>query len=315
MADYMRGLITRGSRNVWTVRTLELPPRLFECRIKGKVLKSETNFYNPLAPGDIVQFEEDAGNSGCGMIFDVDARRTVFKRFNAKGRAAQLLACNVDMVVCVTSPAAPPFRPRFIDRVLAQAESSGILSLIVVNKSDLLPLPDATVRERLDDYIRIGYTVLYVSAKNGAGVDTLKLMLQNRFSVFVGQSGVGKSSLTNALFPNIKQKIGALNEKYDRGNHTTVLPELFEQDGIAIADIPGVRQLAPDGIDAVELAQCFKEFAPLALHCAFGLSCTHTSEAGCKITAGVEQGAIHPDRYESFMRIKNELLKREKYQC
>jgi ribosome biogenesis GTPase len=310
----MRGLIIRGSRNVWTVRTFDNPPRIFECRIKGKILKLGTHFYNPLAPGDIVQFDEDALNSGCGMILDVETRRTVFKRYNAKGRAAQLLACNVDRIICVTSPASPPFRPRFIDRVLAQAESSNITALIVVNKSDLATA-DNEVKERLDDYIRIGYTVLYVSAKSGAGIEQLKLMLQNCFSVFVGQSGVGKSSLTNAILPGIKQKIAPLNEKYNRGNHTTVLPELFEEDGMAIADIPGVRQLSPDGIDAGQLAQYFKEFAPLVLHCSFGLSCTHTSEAGCKILSGIEQGAIHPDRYESFIRIRKELLEREKYQC
>jgi ribosome biogenesis GTPase len=285
----MKGLITRGSRNVWTVKTLESPPRFFECRIKGKVLKSDINYYNPLAPGDIVEFAEDAGSAGCGMISGVEPRRTMFKRFNTKGRTAQLLACNVHLVVCVASPASPPFRPRFIDRVLAQAESSGTTAIIVVNKSDLFPPPDSAVKARLDDYIRIGYTVLYVSAKTGEGIVELKAMLKNRLSVFVGQSGVGKSSLTNALLPRIKQKTAPLNEKYDRGNHTTVLSELFEGDDFSIVDIPGVRQLLPAGITSSGLPQCFIEFARLALQCSFGLSCTHTSEEGCKIIEAVKQ--------------------------
>ncbi|MDR3302112.1 MAG: ribosome small subunit-dependent GTPase A [Spirochaetaceae bacterium] len=317
----MKGLVIKCPRNIFTVKKMDnsdYPQSniFYECRIKGKVLKTEKRCYNPLAPGDIVDFEESA--RGKGMILALEPRRNLFKRFNRKGRMTQILAANIDQVICVTSPAQPPFRPRFIDRVLVQAEASGVNAIIVLNKSDCI---DADYQEngiagRLADYQRIGYKLITVSAKSGEGIEELRSLVRKRLSVFTGQSGVGKSSLINILLPNAQRRTGALNEKYNRGNHITVLSELLEsgtEEAIYIIDTPGVRQLVPDGFAAEDTALYMKEFAYPALQCAFGLSCTHTNEAGCSIRDSVESGTIHPDRYESYRRIRIELLDKESY--
>ena len=307
----MQGLVIRGSRNLFTVRPLgpEGPGAgLLNCRIKGKVLKGAEDRYNPLAPGDRVKVEEDPAHPGTALILGVEERRNGFTRFNQKGRSPQLLAANVDLVLCVTSPAAPPFRPRFLDRALLQAEIAGISPVILLNKEDL-SRDNPDVEERLEDYRRIGYRVLRVSALTGQGMDRLFSLIDGSLSALVGQSGVGKSSLINALAPALGLKTAALNEKYDRGNHATTMAELLELSPgrTSIIDTPGIRRFSPEGAGAEEIIHYMREFAPLAGLCTFGLSCSHRTEPGCKIMEAVAAGSIHEDRYESFLRIREEL--------
>jgi ribosome biogenesis GTPase len=292
-----------------------------ECRIKGKVLKGVELYYNPLAPGDRVLVEMEKGPASArasapALITGVLERRSIFARKNQKAlgtnrAAAQILAANADLVLAVTSPGSPPFRPRFLDRVLIQADAAGIAAAIVCNKCDLPAGLD--VEERLEDFRRIGYPVLSVSAKTGSGMAELLEFIGGRYSVLVGQSGVGKSSLVNALLPAAAARVGNLNEKYDRGNHTTTLAEIIEIPGAGpaetlIIDTPGIRRFLPWGLEAGELILHMREFAPLAGRCSYGLSCTHRSEPGCKILEAVTAGIIHEDRYDSFLRISEELL-------
>jgi ribosome biogenesis GTPase len=257
-------------------------------------------------------------------------RRTLFTRKNQKSlganrlAAAQILAANADLVLAVTTPLSPPFRPRFLDRLLIQADAAGIPALILCNKWDLWapekkgpPLarpPEEESRldteERLEDFKRIGYPVLRISAKTGEGMDELKRLIQGRASVLAGQSGVGKSSIIKALFPQASVRVGPLNEKYDRGNHTTTLGELIEipeSPGTLLIDTPGLRRFVPDGVGPGELALHMREFAPLAGQCSYGLSCSHRTEPGCKILEAVSAGLIHEERYDSFLRIAGEL--------
>ncbi|MDR0449644.1 MAG: GTPase RsgA, partial [Treponema sp.] len=145
----MRGLVIRGSRNIFTVRVETGDPRKgpaaedLECRIKGKVLRGVESYYNPLAPGDRVQVAPDPANPGTGLVTGLEERRNIFARMNQKGlgqnrsAASQILAANVDLVFCVTSPLSPPFRPRFLDRALVQADAAGVEALILCNKYDL----------------------------------------------------------------------------------------------------------------------------------------------------------------------------------
>jgi ribosome biogenesis GTPase len=319
----MRALVIRGSRNVFTVLpdldggpgaagTAGARPASLECRIKGKVLKGVEGFYNPLAPGDWVTVEQDAA-SASGLILAVEERRNRFTRFNEKGlglkrdTASQIIAANVDQLLCVCSPLSPPFRPRFLDRILVQAEAAGLPALIVCNKWDLFD-GDPDTDERLEDFRRIGYTVLRVSVRSGEGMEELREHTEGKLSVLSGQSGVGKSSLINALLPEAEQRVGLINEKYDRGSHTTTTAALLGGlRGARFIDTPGIRLLLPDGVEPENLQLYMREFAPLAGRCSYGLSCTHTTEPGCKVLEAMYAGVIHEDRYHSFLRIRDEL--------
>jgi ribosome biogenesis GTPase len=240
-----------------------------------------------------------------------------------RSAASQILAANVDLVFCVTSPLSPPFRPRFIDRVLIQADAAGIEALILCNKYDLaggvLGKADPDVEERLEDFQRIGYRVLRISAKTGEGMGELRDLLGGRVSLFLGQSGVGKSSILNALLPAPLARVGTLNEKYDRGNHTTTMSRMVAlppadggaAGGAYLIDSPGIRRFVPDGVEPEDLILHMREFAPLAGTCTFGLSCTHRTEPGCKVLEAVHAGVIHEDRYDSFVRIRKELMEKK----
>jgi ribosome biogenesis GTPase len=308
----MKGFVIRGSRNIFTVRVEGegSPPVELECRIKGKILKAAEGLYNPLAPGDVVLIEADPNHPGTGLILSAEQRRNVFSRFNQKGGTPQLLAANVGAVLCLTTAVSPPFRPRFLDRVLVQADAAGIPALIIRNKIDL-GTDDPDVDERLEDFRRIGCEVLPVSAKTGEGLDELRERIAGKTSALLGQSGVGKSSLINALLPHLNIKTGSINEKYDRGNHTTTMSLMITiSPGAWIIDTPGIRRFVPDGIAADDLIYHMREFAPLAGKCTYGLSCSHRSEPGCKIMEAVAAGVIHEDRYKSFLRIGDELAGR-----
>ena len=306
--EILKGLVIRGSRNILTARveTEDEGTKELECRIKGKVLKSSENFYNPLAPGDWVVVERQK-KAETALILSVEERRNIFCRFNQKESASQLLAANVDLVLCICTRASPPFRPRFIDRVLLQADAAGIEALVICNKTDI-EYDDIDIDERLEDFKNIGYKVLNISAKTGEGIDDLRREIEGKTSVLTGQSGVGKSSLLNALHLGLNIKEGRLNEKYDRGIHTTTMSFMVELDGkTRLIDTPGVRLFIPDGIKAEEVILHMREFAPLAGKCSFGLSCSHKTESGCKIMEAVHAGVIHEDRYESFLRIRENI--------
>lgn len=308
----MQGLVLSGANNFFAVRTPE--GNVVRCSIKGKKLKEIRGYYNPLAPGDTVDIEYDTLHPDQGQITALIPRRNGFARWNQKTRSPQLLAANIDLLLCVTTPANPPFRPRFTDRTLVQAAAESIPALIIVNKIDLgISEP---VRERIGDWQRIGIQVCEVSAKTGEGLESLARLLSGKTCAVTGQSGVGKSSLLNSLDPSLALKTADISFKYDRGIHTTTqgvfLPMTFTaHDGTQLSfniiDTPGIRHFALWGIKPEEIIFYFPEMEKAAIQCAFGLSCSHIHEHGCRILEELSAGHIHPDRYESWRSMHDEL--------
>ncbi len=301
----MKALVLSGTNNLFTLDCEDGSLRL--CGIKGKRIKDLSGTYNSLAAGDFVELEPDPDRADRGMILSMLPRRNVYGRFNEKGRSAQAIAANIDLVVCVSSPKLPPFRPRFVDRVAVLAEAAHVPLLIVLNKTDLGV--EEEVVERLDEYRKLGYDTILVSAAAGEGIEELRGRVEGLISVFTGQSGVGKSSLLNRLDPSIERMTGEVSEKFERGKHTTTMARLYPlgAGGTKIIDTPGVRRLALRGIEPDSLVAYFPELAKLAPLCGFGLSCTHEDEEGCRIVQAVESDEIHYDRYESYLRIRAEL--------
>ncbi len=305
MAETVTAEVLFGINTIYSVRSED---RTLSCRIKGKVLgrqNREKRSYNPIAPGDIVEVIPDPLSPNEGLIVGVTGRKTSLTRWNKKGRAAQVLAANAELAVCISSPASPPFRPRFIDRLIVAAEAGGLEPVVVINKIDLESPPD--VRERLDHYARMGYRVLRCSARSGRGIRDLAGALRGRTAVFVGQSGVGKTSIINALSPGLDLKIGEVSLKHDRGSHTTNYSSLLLIDGgLRIIDTPGVRELELADVLPEEVGFHFRDFTAHAGNCEFQ-PCLHTGEPGCAVAKAVEAGKIHADRYESYLRIVREL--------
>lgn len=295
-AELQEGQVLYGINNIYTV---EVHGRHLLCRIKGKILKSEQNVYNPIAVGDFVRLHSDPHSEDVGWIVERRPRSSSLMRWNKKRKAIQVLAANAEILVCVSSTQSPPFRPRFIDRLLVSGDR--LEPLIVVNKYDLSLSPGA--KDRIRNYSRIGYTVVKTSALTGKGVGELRRKIKNKVAVFCGQSGVGKSTLLNRMFPGLDLAIGEISSKYDRGSHTTSFASLIrEAGGFSIIDTPGIRELEIAGVEARDLAFYFPEFVPIAEKCSYP-SCRHVDEPGCAVRQAVERGLIHSDRYESYLRI------------
>ncbi len=302
----LQGQVLYGINNIYTVESGSMR---YECRIKGKILKSTETVYNPIAAGDCISFEIDDSSPGKGMITERSSRTSEYSRWNRKRNAPQVIAVNFDLLVIIASVDQPPFRPRFVDRILAMADPL-IETVLVLNKSD--QEISAQVSERMDDYKRIGYDYLLTSAKNGKGIDNLKSRIKFKTAVFAGQSGVGKSTLLNAMFPELHLRVGEISEKYNRGRHTTNYARLIPMNQYSIIDTPGIREIEVFNIEPSDLVFRFPEFVPFSRNC-FYPSCLHREEPGCSVTEAVKNGQIHKDRYFSYIKILSDIMKKNRY--
>jgi ribosome biogenesis GTPase len=269
----------------------------------------EIDHVDPVAIGDRVRFV-DAGD-GRGMITEILPRSSKLSRpAPAPGQRVfeQVIVSNADLILPVFSAANPTPKWGLLDRYLVSAEAAGLPALIVINKLDLA-WKNPELEADIDIYRRIGYPVLLVSAVTSEGIEELKQRLQSKLSVFVGKSGVGKTSLLNAIQPGLGLRVKAVsNGEVGKGRHTTTHLEMFELEfGGAVADTPGMREFGLWNIAAEELADLFPEMAEYVGRCKFGLSCHHDREPGCAIRKAVMAGEISPYRYQSYMRLREEL--------
>ena len=269
----------------------------------------EIEHVDPVAIGDRVRYVE-AGD-GRGQIVEILPRNSKLSRpAPVPGQRVfeQVIVSNADLIVPVFAVANPAPKWGLLDRYLVSAEAAEIPSLIVINKLDLAWKNEA-FEEEIEIYRRIGYPVLLVSASTGEGIEELKQALQGKQSVMVGKSGVGKTSLLNAIQPGLGLRVKAVSQgELGKGRHTTTHSEMFELEfGGALVDTPGIREFGLWDIPAEELAYLFPEMADYVGRCKFGLSCHHDQEPGCAIRRAVMAEAISPYRYQSYMNLRREL--------
>ena len=254
--------------------------------------------------GDVVEL--DLQSDGRAMISGVRRRKSVLARRAAGERSprAQPIAANVDQVVVVASVRSPDPNPRLLDRFLVIASSNRIPAVIVLNKVDLDP---AAVERLLERYAPAGYQVLATSVRTLEGLAALRDLLRGRESVLAGQSGVGKSSLLNALDPGLHLRIGEISAKWDTGKHTTRAALVVPLAGGGyVVDTPGLREFGTWGIDPELLAVCFPEFRRFLDQCRFD-NCRHLAEPGCAVREAAEQRAFDADRLVSYQRLYEEV--------
>jgi len=255
-----------------------------------------------IAVGDwvIISLLED----GSGMIEEIEERRSMFSRMapTARGEYQQILIANPDQAVFVFACTDPDPRLRMLDRFLIVAEKAEIPSLIVFNKVDLIGWWYA--RKWYGHYKEIGYSMLFTSATTGRGVATLRKRLAGKISVLAGPSGAGKSSLLNAVQPELGLSVRDVSKSTRKGRHTTVVREMYPlEKGGYVADTPGLKAMALWDIEPEEVDGYFPELRDLVADCKFS-NCMHLHEPGCAVKTAVEEGRVHDERYESYIRLR-----------
>jgi ribosome biogenesis GTPase len=291
------GLIVRAQSGFFEVATER---GLVICQLRGK-LKRGPRTGDVAALGDRVHV--GLLDDGTGTIETVEPRRSVLSRQAPGRKAEQVIVANPDQMVFIMACADPDPNFRMLDRLLVVAERERIPARVCANKIDLVV--ERAARAEFEEYDRLGYPVHYTSAVSGKGIRDLRKALAGKISVFAGQSGVGKSSLLNAIQPGLGLHIGEVSQNTGKGTHTTVVPELMALTaGGYVADTPGLRAFALWDIEPEEVDGYFPELRALVSECAFN-DCTHQHEPGCAVMAAVEHGLISPERYDSYCRIRS----------
>ena len=297
----VHGIVLRARSGFYTVRTDD--GRDLECRLRGRV-KQERGDSDLVVIGDRVALA--VLPDGDGMIESVEARRTRFSRRQPGPRGSwkeDMIVANLDQVLVVFACADPIPHLRMVDRFLVVAEHNEVEAALVANKVDLVGLTAA--RAIFSPYETIGYPVHYVSAREGIGLEEFDDRLVGRMSVVTGPSGVGKSTLLNAIQPGLRIETGEVSEAVHKGRHTTTSAELHPltaPSGGYVADTPGLRELGLWQVPDADLAWCFPEMRPHLGGCGFN-DCRHLSEPRCAVRAAVAAGSVSEARYDSFRRL------------
>ncbi len=276
---------------------------LIDCVVRGKLRLKENSTTNPIAVGDDVDIE--LFNEKEGAIIAVRPRKNYIIRRSANlSREAHVIAANVDCAYLITTIIRPDNRPEFIDRFLVTCEAYKVPVKIVVNKTDLYGVEASALLQRFTEvYTGAGYEVHKVSAITGAGIDWLRHDIKDRLCLFSGSSGVGKSSLINAIDPKLSVRTGEISAYHQKGTHTTTFYEIFEPaGGGCIIDTPGIKGFGLVDVEKEEIYHFFPEIFRCASGCKFQ-PCSHTHEPQCAVIAAVERGDISAERYESYLKL------------
>jgi ribosome biogenesis GTPase len=316
-----QGVVLSGTGGIWRVRRDD--GEVVEASLRGRVKKSNSGKRADgslrrdtisaaaetlkLAVGDRVLLEQD--ESGSTAIAEILPRRSrLARRAPGGGHGERVVAANVDQVVVVFAAANPEPHPRMLDRFLVIAEANDLKARIVINKVELVGGVDAA-RAKWSLYERIGYPVHYTSVKERLGLEPLHDAFAGVVSALTGPSGVGKSSLLNAMFAGLDLRVGEISESVNKGRHTTVgayLHPLPDAQGGYVADTPGLREVGMWALSPTELDQCFPELRPFLSACRFA-DCRHSVEPDCAVRDAVSRGDVSVARYESFIKLREEL--------
>jgi ribosome biogenesis GTPase / thiamine phosphate phosphatase len=300
----MTGLVYKSTGSWYTVKTKD--NSFLECRIKGKFRIKGIKSTNPIAVGDIVDYElEETTDVTTGTITNIHERKNYIVRKSVNlSHQMHIIASNVDYVFLLITINNPPTTTNFIDRFLVTAEAYGIETILVFNKIDTFD--DAMLDEQLylqHIYQEIGYKCLRVSSLQSKGIATLKEMMTGKVSMFSGHSGVGKSTLVNALEPSLDLKTKTISEQSKQGQHTTTFAEMYDLSFDAkIIDTPGIKGFGIVDMEKEEISGYFPEFFKLKDQCKFN-NCLHKEEPHCAIKAALEKDQIAWSRYNSYLKI------------
>ncbi|MEN8006061.1 MAG: ribosome small subunit-dependent GTPase A [Candidatus Krumholzibacteriota bacterium] len=291
---------------------------VWSCKVRGRLKKGPRQVQTVAVVGDRVRFlalDSDSENP-TGVIEEVLPRRNRISRLAARrsgGRTEQVLMANLDQVVAVQSLREPAPQSGFVDRLLVAAERFGVQGVLVLNKCDLIsdPAEHAEELEKGDYFAGLDYRVIRTSATTGQGVKEFQDVLTDRISLLIGASGVGKSTLLNAIQPGLELRVNEVTEKTGLGRHTTTRTELFPlENGGFIADSPGIRGFDPWDIDPEQVRDYFPDFAEGGAECRFR-TCLHRDEPQCGIKARVAQGVIPAWRHEAYLALLGDLEERK----
>ena len=299
-----KGTVIKSTGSWYNVRREDDPSTVVICRIVGKFRLNNMILTNPVAVGDEVEFKLEG--DGNGVIQKILPRRNYIARQSShRKHEVHLLAANIDQAILFSTIVEPMVKVGFIDRFLLMNEPQDVPTVLVFNKSDLFNDDAWDYFEELKEiYGNIGYTVLATSATEGVGIEALLDILKDKTSLIGGQSGVGKSSAVNAIQPRMQLLTGEISDYSGKGQHTTTFAEMHPLDfGGYLIDTPGIKTLAFNNLQPMDVVHNFREFFVLSDQCKYGGSCTHRNEPNCAVKAALATGKISDSRYDNYVQI------------
>lgn len=301
------GTVIKSTGSWYNVR-LNDSGEVLKCRIVGKFRLDDIPLTNPVGVGDQVEVHPEGAAEG--LIKKILPRRNyVIRQSPRRKHDLHLLAANIDQAVLIVTIVEPTIKPGFIDRFIVMIERDDIPVTIVFNKADLYDAEDLEKYEELRAvYEGIGYPCLLSSVITGQGIDELKNILKDKTTLLSGQSGVGKSTLVNALQPQLDLRTGEISDYSGKGQHTTTFAEMFPLSfGGNLIDTPGIKVLGFNYKDKTNIAHSFREFFKLSPDCRFGGACLHNNEPGCAVQAALERGEVSELRYTHYLTLLDEV--------
>lgn len=297
----MHGLIIKNTGSWYTVKTDD--GRIVECKVKGNFRLKGIRSTSPVAVGDYVDIIMNA--EGTALISAIDDRKNyIIRKASNLSKQSQIIAANLDQALLIITIKQPETSTTFIDRFLAGAEAYRVPVVLVFNKTDLLNDDERHYQQQMVTlYETIGYPCIEISAETGMGIDQLQTLLTQKVTLVSGNSGVGKSTLINAIIPHADQRTAEISNAHGTGMHTTTFSEMIElAEGGYLIDTPGIKGFGTFDIEREELTSYFKEIFEFSKDCKFN-NCTHTHEPGCAVLQAVENHYISVSRYQSYLNM------------